>query len=108
MTALTRTAGANSRASVRVNTCRAPFAAAYGQIRQLGRATGHASAATRLVAQIRARIDSLLASVPRRDKPLSVYHELSPDHYSATSGTLVVDSPGLTATIFAVAPGRAA
>jgi iron complex transport system substrate-binding protein len=67
----------------------ATFAAAYGQIRQLGRATGHASAATRLVARIRARIDSLLASVPRRDKPLSVYHELSPDHYSATSGTFI-------------------
>jgi iron complex transport system substrate-binding protein len=65
------------------------FATAYGQIRQLGLATGHASAAARLVARIRARIGSLLASVPLPEKPVSVYHELSPDHYSATSSTFI-------------------
>ncbi|HYZ77483.1 MAG TPA: ABC transporter substrate-binding protein [Gaiellaceae bacterium] len=62
---------------------------AYAQIRQLGVATGHRGAAATLVAKLRKRIASLLATVPRRAKGRSVYHEISPDHYSATSGTFI-------------------
>jgi iron complex transport system substrate-binding protein len=62
---------------------------AYAQIRQLGVVTGHRSAAAVLVAKLRKRIASLLASVPKRVKGRSVYHEISPDHYSATSSTFI-------------------
>jgi iron complex transport system substrate-binding protein len=61
---------------------------AYAQIRQLGVATGHRSGAAALVAKLRKRIASLLASVPKRTGR-SVYHEISPDHYSATSSTFI-------------------
>jgi iron complex transport system substrate-binding protein len=62
---------------------------AYAQIRQLGVATGHRAAAAKLAAKLRKRIAALVASVPTRAKGLSVYHELSPDHYSATSSTFI-------------------
>src|SRR5919201_4764861 len=62
---------------------------AYAQIRQLGVATGHRGAAAALVAKLRKRISSLLASVPKRVRGRSIYHEISPDHYSATSGTFI-------------------
>lgn len=65
------------------------FAAAYGQIVRLGRATGHTRAAAVRVARMRARIASLVASVPARARGRSVYHEISPDHYSATSATFI-------------------
>jgi len=65
------------------------FAGAYGQIVRLGRATGHARAVAALVPRMRARIASLVASVPARAKGRSVYHEISPDRYSATSGTFI-------------------
>lgn len=65
------------------------IAAAYGQIRRLGKATGHARAAVALVARMRARIAALVASVPTRAKGRSVYHEVSPDHFSATSRTFI-------------------
>ena len=62
---------------------------AYAQIRQLGVATGHRSASAGLVAKLRKRIGSLLASVPKQVRGRSVYHEISPDHYSATSSTFI-------------------
>ena len=62
---------------------------AYAQIRQLGVATGHPGAAAKVVAKLRKRIVALLGSVPKRAKGLSVYHEISPDHYSATSSTFI-------------------
>jgi iron complex transport system substrate-binding protein len=62
---------------------------AYAQIRQLGVATGRRGAAGALVAKLRKRIASLLASVPKRTRGRSVYHEISPDHYSATSSTFI-------------------
>jgi len=64
------------------------FAGAYQQIRQLGRVTGHEAEATRLVSRMQARI----AAIVKARKPgrrLSVYHELTPDLYSATSKTFV-------------------
>lgn len=61
---------------------------AYAQMARLGAATGHAEAANRLVASTKARIEALVD----RAKPargLSVYHELTPDAYSATSRTFI-------------------
>jgi iron complex transport system substrate-binding protein len=61
---------------------------AYGQIRQIGRATGHPGQAGRTVAAMRKRISTAIASVKAR-RGLSVYHELTPDYYSANSDTFI-------------------
>ena len=59
----------------------------YAQIRQLGTATGHARAAAALVGRMKRSIARAVAAAPKRR--LSVYHELTPDYYSATSGTFI-------------------
>jgi ABC-type Fe3+-hydroxamate transport system substrate-binding protein len=61
---------------------------AYAQINQLGRATGHVRAAAHLVKRLRARIAALVKATPRT-RPLTVYHEISPDYFSATSKTFI-------------------
>jgi iron complex transport system substrate-binding protein len=60
---------------------------AYRQIRRLGVLTGHRKAATALVKRMKAQIKRAVASTPKRR--LSVYHELTPDFYSATSSTFI-------------------
>lgn len=62
---------------------------AYGQIEQLGVVTGHRRDAGKLVTRMKARIARLVKSVPAQSRPLAVYHELSPDGYSATSKTFI-------------------
>ena len=64
------------------------LAQAYAQIGQLGRATGHATGSRRLVRRMRTQIATLVKATPR-GRALSVYHELSPDYYSATSKTFI-------------------
>jgi iron complex transport system substrate-binding protein len=64
------------------------FSGAYQQIRQLGRVTGHEAEATRLVGRMKARIGAIVKA-RKPGRRLSVYHELSPDLYSATSKTFV-------------------
>jgi iron complex transport system substrate-binding protein len=61
---------------------------AYAQINQIGRATGHAGAAKRVVSRMRRDISKAVASTPK-GRRLSVYHEISPDYYSATSKTFI-------------------
>jgi iron complex transport system substrate-binding protein len=60
---------------------------AYRRIRLLGAVTGHVKQARRLVRTMRTGISRAVASVPRRR--LTVYHELTPDYYSATSRTFI-------------------
>jgi iron complex transport system substrate-binding protein len=60
---------------------------AYFQIRQLGARTGHTRQADRLVASMRTRIGRAVAGAPKRS--LTVYHELTPDYFSATSRTFI-------------------
>jgi iron complex transport system substrate-binding protein len=62
---------------------------AYAQIVQLGSVTGHVAAARALVARMKQRIGQLVATGTRRARGLSVYHELEPDLYSATSKTFI-------------------
>ena len=62
---------------------------AYQQIRQLGVVTGHGPEATRLVRTMRSRIDRIIAKARPTASRLSVYHELTPDLYSATSKSFV-------------------
>ena len=59
----------------------------YRRIRLLGVVTGHVREANRLVRSMRTSIARAVGSVPRR--PLRVYHELTPDYYSATSRTFI-------------------
>jgi iron complex transport system substrate-binding protein len=60
---------------------------AYAQIEELGVATGHTPEAEELVATMRGQIDELAESV--EGEGLTVYHELGPDFFSATSQTFV-------------------
>jgi cobalamin transport system substrate-binding protein len=65
------------------------FKDAYAQMLQLGRVTGHLAAATALVRRMTARISALVRAAPK--KALSVYDELTPDFYSATSASIIGD-----------------
>jgi len=64
-------------------------AEAYDEIRQLGQATDHAAAATKVVRGIQTKLTALIRSVPKKSRHLKVFHELSPDYYSATSATFI-------------------
>jgi iron complex transport system substrate-binding protein len=57
-------------------------------MKQLGSATGHRPAADRLIRRMRRRIDRAVRSAPRA-RGLSVFHELTPDLFSATSRTFI-------------------
>jgi iron complex transport system substrate-binding protein len=61
---------------------------AYAQIEALGIATGNEARARAVVADMRARIAKAVGSVPSTSA-LSVYHELGPDYFSATSETFI-------------------
>jgi iron complex transport system substrate-binding protein len=65
------------------------LAAAYDQILQLGAATGHTSQAAAVVARMRSRVGSIIASVKRESPPLRVYHELDQTYYSASSESFI-------------------
>jgi iron complex transport system substrate-binding protein len=71
------------------------LADAYAQMAELGRLTGHTGEATTLVARMKARIAELVKSVPRPATPLSVYDEISPDFYSASSKSFIGQVLGL-------------
>ncbi|MGH2995116.1 MAG: ABC transporter substrate-binding protein [Gaiellaceae bacterium] len=62
---------------------------AYEQIEQLGAATGRGRAAADLVASLRSRIAGLVEKARGSEGGVSVYHELGPDYYSATSKTFI-------------------
>ncbi len=62
---------------------------AYQQIRQLGLVTGRDGAAKRVVTGMKARIAKITRDASKARSGLSVYHELTPDLYSATSKTFV-------------------
>jgi iron complex transport system substrate-binding protein len=63
------------------------LAGAYAQIRRLGVVTGHPKTANALVKRMKKQIARAVASAPKRR--LTVYHELTPDFYSATSSTFI-------------------
>jgi iron complex transport system substrate-binding protein len=65
------------------------LAGAYQQIRQLGLVTGQREEARRVVAGMKARITAIVEKARNGGRRLSVYHELTPDLYSATSKTFV-------------------
>ena len=65
------------------------FRGAYQQIRQLGMVTGREAAAARLIADMKARIGKIVRTSRSRAEGLSVYHEVSPDFYSASTRSFV-------------------
>ena len=60
---------------------------AYAEIGRLGVVTGHTKSANALVRRMKTAIAKSLKSVPKLR--LSVYHELDPTYYSATSQTFI-------------------
>jgi iron complex transport system substrate-binding protein len=65
------------------------IAEAYAQIAALGKITGHVKRASYVVATMKKRIAELVKTGTTRARGLTVYHELGPDLYSATSNTFV-------------------
>jgi iron complex transport system substrate-binding protein len=61
----------------------------YAQIEQIAQATGHSAQATTVVSGIQQKVQSILSSVQRPSRPLSVYHELDQTYYSANSHTFI-------------------
>jgi iron complex transport system substrate-binding protein len=64
-------------------------AEAYEEIRQIGQVTGHPKPATTVVRGMQTTLTKLIRSVPKKARHLKVFHELSPDYYSATSATFI-------------------
>ena len=60
----------------------------YAQLDQLGRATGHQAEAARLAATMRAEI-ARIAAAGKAERPLTYYHELDKNLYTATSKTFI-------------------
>ncbi|MBA2423993.1 MAG: ABC transporter substrate-binding protein [Actinobacteria bacterium] len=65
------------------------FKGAYQQIRQLGMVTGREDAAARVVARMKLKIGEIVRASGPRANGLSVYHEVSPDFYSASTRSFV-------------------
>ena len=63
------------------------LADAYKQIGALGAATGHKASAAALVTRMKSQIAAILKTVPKGGEPVTVYHELDPTYYSATSSS---------------------
>ena len=60
----------------------------YAQLAQLGQATGHADEAGQVAAAMRAEI-AKIAAAARPERPLTYYHELDKNLYTATSKTFI-------------------
>ena len=67
----------------------------YRQIEVLGQATGHGNQARALVDRMRGDIDKIVRDTPKPPHPMSYYHEISPDHYTATAQSFVGSIYGL-------------
>ncbi len=82
-------AGALGRLGIPVVVHDAPrgFTGAYQQIRQLGLVTGQLDGATKLIARMKKQIGLLVKRSKDKSSGLSVFHELSPDLYSASSAS---------------------
>jgi len=65
------------------------IAEAYDEIRQIGQATDHAAAATTVVRGMQRKLTTLIRSVPKKSRHLKIFHEISPDYYTATSATFI-------------------
>jgi iron complex transport system substrate-binding protein len=62
---------------------------AYAQITELGEATGHRARAREVVSLMRRRVAAIVSRAGSAGRGLSVYHELDPHYFSATSKTFI-------------------
>nr|WP_156001761.1 ABC transporter substrate-binding protein [Streptomonospora sp. PA3] len=64
---------------------------AYGQMRMLGKATGHAQQADKVADRVESDVEEIVEETTAEvgDTDLSVYHELDEGMYSATSDTFI-------------------
>src|SRR5262245_56811490 len=83
------------RIRVMVNPAARGLSDSYAQIRRLGAATGHAAAADRLVGRMRRGVARVVRSLPRPRRPLTYYHELDQNLFTATSHTFIGQVYGL-------------
>jgi iron complex transport system substrate-binding protein len=67
----------------------ATFKGAYQQIRQLGLVTGHSTEAAGVVARMKTKIAAIVRTSRPKANGLSVYHELTPDLFSASSKSFI-------------------
>jgi iron complex transport system substrate-binding protein len=67
----------------------------YEQFRLLGKATGHVREAEDLADRTKEEIDKIVAEVPRVERSLSYYHEVTTELYAATSKTFIGQVYGL-------------
>jgi iron complex transport system substrate-binding protein len=65
------------------------FKGAYQQIRQLGKVTGRDASAAKVVTGMKRKINAIVAGAKKGRQGLSVYHELDPAFFSATSKTFI-------------------
>lgn len=68
---------------------------AYAQIETLGQATGHGRQAHDVTRRMRDDIAKIVADTPKPPQPLSYFHEVSPDFYTATSRSFIGGVYGL-------------
>lgn len=61
----------------------------YAEIDQIAQATGHPAEAASVVSGIQEQVQTIVKSVPRFSKPVTVYHELDQTYYSATTHTFI-------------------
>lgn len=67
----------------------------YAGIELVGKATGHAAEATALAEQTKTDLDKIVEDTPKPAEPLTYYHELDTELYSATSKTFIGQVYGL-------------
>jgi iron complex transport system substrate-binding protein len=72
---------------------------AYAQIEQLGAATGKTGPATGVVEQMRTDIEAIVAEVPERDAPVTYFHEIDAELFTATSATFIGELYGLAGLV---------
>ncbi len=82
----------------------------YEQLGRLGVATGNVETADEAIADMRAEVDAILATIDTPDEPLTYYHELSSDFWSVSGETFigaVYTTLGMTSIADAVEDGGA-
>lgn len=67
----------------------------FSQMEVLGAATGNVAEAAIAVADIQRQIDEIAASITPSDAPLTYFHELGSELYSATSATFIGEIYGI-------------
>jgi iron complex transport system substrate-binding protein len=65
------------------------FRNVYSQFEQLGVATGHTAGAEEEVAEMKSRLQQVVASAPRLEGRPAYYHELDNTYFSVTSDTFI-------------------